>query len=46
MSLSERQKILSKNLYEFEEDLARRKKTIRWKLKHAWLFIKIKLGLI
>ena len=46
MPLSERQKIIANNLRDFEEDLAKRKKKVRWKLINAWLSIKIKLGLI
>lgn len=46
MPLSGRQKVIADNLREFEEDLAKRKKTVRWKLKNAWLFMKIKMGLI
>jgi hypothetical protein len=46
MPLSERQKFIANNLREFEEDLAKRKKTMKWKLKNTWLFLKIKIGLI
>jgi len=46
MPLSARQKIIANNLREFEEDLAKRKRTIKWKIKHAWFYMKIKMGLI
>mgnify|MGYP006290132053 CR=1 FL=1 len=44
--LTTRQRQIAKYMRDFDEDLIKRKKTLKWKIKHAINAVKRKIGLL
>lgn len=44
--LTQRQRQIATYMREFDEDLAKRKKTLKWKVRHFVYTIKRKVGLL